>query len=67
MNHGNVLIKLFALSILITIYKAYGIVQLLISDRASFINGLCMVVDGGYTNVDVIMMEEASGQLRNDI
>lgn len=35
----------------------------LLSDRASFVNGAIVVVDGGYTNVDTIMLREAKGEL----
>ena len=37
------------------------LVLFLISEKASFINGSTIVVDGGYTNVDYIMMQEAKG------
>lgn len=36
-----------------------NVVDMLISDRCSFINGSNIVVDGGYSNVDYIMMREA--------
>lgn len=39
------------------------VVAYLVSDRASFVNGATLVVDGGYTNVDTIMMREAKGEL----
>lgn len=35
------------------------VVSFLASDRASFINGATLTVDGGYTNVDSIMKNEA--------
>lgn len=38
-------------------------VAYLLSDEASFINGTTLIVDGGYTNVDVIMMREAEEEL----
>lgn len=37
------------------------LVSFLVSERASFINGACIVIDGGYTNVDYIMLQEAKG------
>jgi NAD(P)-dependent dehydrogenase (short-subunit alcohol dehydrogenase family) len=36
-------------------------VEFLLSDQASFINGASIVVDGGYTGVDYIMMKENEG------
>jgi NAD(P)-dependent dehydrogenase (short-subunit alcohol dehydrogenase family) len=38
-----------------------NVVSFLISHAASFVNGATVVVDGGYTNVDYIMMKEAKG------
>lgn len=35
------------------------LVSYLLSENASFINGSCIKIDGGYTNVDYIMMKEA--------
>lgn len=35
----------------------------LLSSSATFVNGTTLIVDGGYTNVDVIMMREAEGEL----
>jgi len=35
------------------------LVVFLLSEDASFINGSCIKIDGGYTNVDYIMMKEA--------
>lgn len=37
------------------------LVSYLISDRASFVNGAIIVIDGGYSNVDYIMLREAKG------
>ena len=36
-----------------------NVVSYLVSDKASFINGQTIVVDGGYTNVDPILKKEA--------
>ncbi len=36
-------------------------VAFLITEKASFINGACLVIDGGYTNTDYIMIQEAKG------
>lgn len=36
-------------------------VEFLLSEQASFINGASIVVDGGYTGVDYIMMKENEG------
>jgi NAD(P)-dependent dehydrogenase (short-subunit alcohol dehydrogenase family) len=34
----------------------------LLSPAASFVNGATLIVDGGYTNVDPIMLREAQGE-----
>lgn len=39
------------------------VVAYLLSDRATYVNGATLIVDGGYTNVDPIMMREAKGEL----
>ncbi len=39
------------------------VVSFLISNNASFINGSNVIVDGGYTNVDYIMLKESKGEL----
>ncbi len=36
-----------------------NLVSFLISDQASFINGTTIILDGGYRNVDYMMMQEA--------
>lgn len=42
------------------------VVSYLISDKASFITGAIISVDGGYTCVDYIMLREAEGQKKLD-
>lgn len=39
------------------------VVAFLLSTRASFVNGATVIVDGGYTNVDSIMLREAKGEI----
>jgi NAD(P)-dependent dehydrogenase (short-subunit alcohol dehydrogenase family) len=39
------------------------VVAFLLSKNAAFVTGSCVVVDGGYTNVDSIMKREAAGEI----
>jgi NAD(P)-dependent dehydrogenase (short-subunit alcohol dehydrogenase family) len=39
------------------------VVAFLLSDDSKFVNGATLIVDGGYTNVDYIMMKEAKGEI----
>lgn len=39
------------------------LVYYLLSEKSSFVNGTTMVIDGGYTNVDTIMLKEANGEI----
>jgi 3-oxoacyl-[acyl-carrier protein] reductase len=38
-------------------------VSFLLSKEASFVNGTTLVIDGGYTNVDSIMLRESKGEI----
>jgi NAD(P)-dependent dehydrogenase (short-subunit alcohol dehydrogenase family) len=40
-----------------------AVVAFLISHDAAFVNGTTVVIDGGYTNVDSIMLREAKGEI----
>jgi NAD(P)-dependent dehydrogenase (short-subunit alcohol dehydrogenase family) len=39
------------------------VVAFLLSTSAAYVNGATLIIDGGYTNVDSIMMREAKGEL----
>lgn len=39
------------------------VVRFLLSPEAAFVNGATVIVDGGYTNVDSIMLREARGEI----
>lgn len=39
------------------------VVRFLLSPEAAFVNGATLIVDGGYTNVDSIMLREAKGEI----
>ena len=38
-------------------------VAFLLSSKSSFVNGTTLIIDGGYTNVDSIMLREAKGEI----
>ena len=40
-----------------------NVVSFLLSPNAAYVNGATLIVDGGYTNVDAIMLREAKGEL----
>lgn len=44
-----------------TVAEVADLVVFLLSDRATFINGSTILIDGGYSNVDYIMLCEAQG------
>jgi len=39
------------------------VVRFLLSPEAAFVNGATVIVDGGYTNVDSIMLRESKGEI----
>ena len=38
----------------------------LLSPEASFVTGANLIVDGGYGNVDYVMLKEAESEIEND-
>lgn len=39
------------------------VIAFLLSDDSSFVNGATLLIDGGYTNVDTIMLKESKGEI----